>query len=467
MLVKLRKKFISRLLLLTSIIFSVNSNVYAYSNGSEGNLSHPNKNLYVVAYNKITPANGSVVNLPANSYRLLTWTDALASSSDRYQYCIDKTNNNTCDGGNWVTRDSLYSGGPNDFTLEGSTTYYWQVRLRDDGLSADAGNWWSFTTSAYAGPTFNKTSPADGTIFATMPSTYHLLQWSDLSISDTDRYMYCVDTSNNNNCDSTWFERINLYSGTGEFSLAYGKTYYWQVKTKENGTVADGGTWHSFTISAGGAPVLNKTSPANGATFNTIPSTYHLLQWSDLSISDTDRYMYCVDTTNNNNCDSTWYERINLYSGTGEFSLAYGTTYYWQVKTKVNGTVADGGTWYSFSIDPFYPSPYVVSIVRADPDPLAVDNQVARFTVTFSQSVTGVGSDDFSFTTTGTIAGESITNVGGSGTTWTITIDSGTGTGTIRLDLIDNDTIQNTQSSYLGGVGAGNGDFTSGQVYSR
>ena len=461
---KLNKHFSIYLLMLISMIFSLNSNVLAYSIADDEVLSESQSELSLVAFNKITPANGATVDVPANSYYFLTWTDALAGSSDRYQYCFDKTDNDACDAGNWVTRDSLYSGGPGDIQLEYGKTYYWQVRLRDGGLSADAGDWWSFTTSAYVGPIFNKTNPANGTVFATMPSTYHLLQWSDLSISDTDRYIYCVDTSNNNNCDSTWFERSNLYSGTGEFSLAYGKTYYWQVKVRDAGTQADGGTWHSFTISAGGAPVLNKTFPANGATYNLLPSTYHLLQWSDLFISETDRYMYCVDTSNNNTCNSTWFERQNLYSGTGEFPIEYGKTYYWQVKARDNGTVADGGTWYSFTVDPFYPSPYVSSIVRASADDPAPSASV-DFTVTFSQSVTGVDAGDFVLTTTGAVIGTSITNVSGSGTTWTVTVDSGTENGTLRLDLIDNDTIKNSQSSYLGGVGAGNGNFTSGQVY--
>lgn len=461
---KLNKRF-SIYLLLISTIFSFNSNVLAYSIADDGVLSESQNELSLVAFNKVTPANGATVDVPENSYYFLTWTDALAPSSDRYQYCIDKTDNDKCDANNWVSRASLYSGGPGDIQLEYNKTYYWQVRLRDGGISADAGDWWSFTTSAYVGPAFSKTSPANGSTINKPQSTYHLLQWSDLFISDTDRYLYCIDTSNNNNCDSSWISRVNLFSGPDEFTLNYGKTYYWQVKTQDDGHVANNGTWFSFTIS-NVIPSFNKTSPANGATYNNPPSTYHLLQWSDLFIPATDRYMYCVDTSNNNTCNSTWYERPNLYSGTGEFTIEYGKTYYWQVKARDNGTAANGGTWYSFSVDPFYPSPYVVSIKRASADNPG-DNVSVDFTVTFSQSVSGVDADDFVLTTTGAINGTSITNISGSGKTWTVTVDSGTDTGTIRLDLIDNDTIKNSQSSYLGGVGANNGSYTSGQFYTR
>ncbi len=109
-------------------------------------------------------------------------------------------------------------------------------------------------------------------------------------------------------------------------------------------------------------------------------------------------------------------------------------------------------------------APVVSSIVRANPDPTAAAS--VDFTVTFNQPVTGVDAADFVLTTTGTIAGASVTGVTGSGATYTVSVNTGTGNGTIRLDLIDNDTIVDGGSNPLGGAGAGNGNFTTGQVYS-
>ncbi len=57
-----------------------------------------------------------------------------------------------------------------------------------------------------------------------------------------------------------------------------------------------------------------------------------------------------------------------------------------------------------------------------------------HFTVTFSTAVTGVDASDFTLHTTGNVAG-SILSVTGSGTTWTVTVNSVTGDGTLRLDL--------------------------------
>jgi hypothetical protein len=114
----------------------------------------------------------------------------------------------------------------------------------------------------------------------------------------------------------------------------------------------------------------------------------------------------------------------------------------------------------SYTID--NTAPTVVSSVRADPNPTTATS--VHFTVTFSESVTGVDVTDFDLTVTG-ITGASFTGVSGSGTTYTVTVDTGTGSGTLRLDVTDNDTIVDAASNPLGGVGTGNGNFTSGETY--
>ncbi len=106
-------------------------------------------------------------------------------------------------------------------------------------------------------------------------------------------------------------------------------------------------------------------------------------------------------------------------------------------------------------------APTVVSITRADTNPTNASS--VDFNVVFSESVTGVDATDFALTTTGTIAGASITLVGGSGTNHTVSVNTGTGDGTIRLDLIDNDSIVDNSLNPIGGAGAQN--FTTGEVY--
>ncbi len=108
-------------------------------------------------------------------------------------------------------------------------------------------------------------------------------------------------------------------------------------------------------------------------------------------------------------------------------------------------------------------APTVVSIVRASANPTNASS--VDFTVTFSESVTGVDNADFALTNTGGIAGASVTGVTGSGATRTVSVNTGTGDGTIRLDVVDNDSIVDNSANPLGGTGAGNGSFTTGEVY--
>ncbi|MFH1495906.1 MAG: DUF6701 domain-containing protein [Pseudomonadota bacterium] len=109
------------------------------------------------------------------------------------------------------------------------------------------------------------------------------------------------------------------------------------------------------------------------------------------------------------------------------------------------------------------PPPSVVSISRASFDPTTANTSVL-WTVLFDSAVTGVDSADFALVHAGSAAGASIVSVTGSGTSWTVTANTGTGApGSLRLDLVDNDTIV-SGGLPLGGAGLGNGNF-SGETY--
>jgi Beta-propeller repeat len=55
-----------------------------------------------------------------------------------------------------------------------------------------------------------------------------------------------------------------------------------------------------------------------------------------------------------------------------------------------------------------------------------------HFNVTFSESVTGVDKTDFTLTKTGMISGPSVRGVTGGSTAYTVTVNTGTGSGAIR-----------------------------------
>jgi hypothetical protein len=109
--------------------------------------------------------------------------------------------------------------------------------------------------------------------------------------------------------------------------------------------------------------------------------------------------------------------------------------------------------------------PSVSSIVLANPNPTKAST--AQYTVTFSQSVTGVDATDFTLATVG-VTGANIASVqavdASNTSVYTVTVNTGTGDGSLGLNLADNDTIANSLGVTLGGAGSGNGNFT-GQAY--
>ena len=189
------------------------------------------------------------------------------------------------------------------------------------------------------------------------------------------------------------------------------------------------------TVTATAVPLpaaFNKSLPTSGK----ITRSSVTLSWA-VSTRATS-YEYCYDTSNDNAC-STW---ISIGTATSQTltGLTNAVTYYWQVRAKNAGgyTYANAAAtnFWPFTVDAV--APRVASIALADPNPSTASS--VRFTVNFSEVVTGVDLSDFNVTVsgiTGTISG----SVNGTGLVRTVTITTGTGIGTIRLDVVNNGTI--------------------------
>ena len=133
-------------------------------------------------------------------------------------------------------------------------------------------------------------------------------------------------------------------------------------------------------------------------------------------------------------------------------------------------TLADGShTFYVYAIDMLgnadaspashtwtleLNAPTVVSSVLADPQ--NTNAASVDFTVTFSEAVTDVDASDFTLTKTGTISGESVTGVSGGPIIYTVSVNTGTGSGNLRLDVPTSATI----TASLAGL-----PYTGGETY--
>lgn len=95
---------------------------------------------------------------------------------------------------------------------------------------------------AVPGP-FGKITPASSSLYVNTSIT---LTWSPSS--DAAGYESCVDTVNNNACDSYWvYSPVNPYVSLD--GLDTGRVYFWQVRAKSasGDTYADNGSWWQFT----------------------------------------------------------------------------------------------------------------------------------------------------------------------------------------------------------------------------
>ncbi len=123
--------------------------------------------------------------------------------------------------------------------------------------------------------------------------------------------------------------------------------------------------------------------------------------------------------------------------------------------------VSSSNAFITIALKPLPPA--VSSIALASTNPTSPATTVS-WTVTFSKAVSGVDAADFALVMGGAAAGASITSVTGAGTTWTVSANTGTGGGTLGLNVVDDDTIIDVGGTPLGGAGVGNGNFT-GQAY--
>jgi hypothetical protein len=102
-------------------------------------------------------------------------------------------------------------------------------------------------------------------------------------------------------------------------------------------------------------------------------------------------------------------------------------------------------------------SPRVISVTRADVNPTNASS--VHFVVTFSEPVTGVDAADFDLTVTN-ISGASVANVSGSNSVYSVSVNTGIGNGTLRLDVGDNDSILDLVGNPLASA------FSTGAEYS-
>jgi hypothetical protein len=120
----------------------------------------------------------------------------------------------------------------------------------------------SFASPSMAAPSaFTKYDPANGSTNVAINSV--LIDWQ--TSTNATSYEYCIDTSNNNACDTSWTSTGTVKS-VSKSGLSLGTTYYWHVRSinADGTTYSNSNTWWSFTTIQP-TPTITQT-PTNTAT---------------------------------------------------------------------------------------------------------------------------------------------------------------------------------------------------------
>ncbi len=184
---------------------------------------------------------------------------------------------------------------------------------------------------------FAKTAPAN---LAQIAGTSATLQWG--ASSGATSYAYCIDTTNDSAC-SNWVSTGTATSAAVS-GLVAGTTYYWQARaTNATGTtLADGGSWRSFTVQVALPASFSKSSPSNGQTGRSRPVA---ISWAASTRATT--YEWCVSSTSGS-C-AAWTSTTSRSASVS--GLSSRRTYYWQVRARnaAGTTNANSSSWWRFT----------------------------------------------------------------------------------------------------------------------
>lgn len=153
---------------------------------------------------------------------------------------------------------------------------------------------------------------------------------------------------------------------------------------------------------------------------------------------------------------SDWVVGVSTGSGDGSLRLDVpASTEIWDLMGNPLGDLPyEDGDTYQIDRTP----PQVLSSLRAGPDPTG--NSIVDFTVTFTEGVNDVDISDFELTLGGNITGASIDNVTGWISSFTVQVLTGSGDGTIRLDVAEEAVIHDAAGNLITDL-----PYTAGEAY--
>ncbi|GAB3881890.1 putative Ig domain-containing protein [Spirosoma agri] len=259
---------------------------------------------------------------------------------------------------------------------------------------------------------------------------------ADLVFDPASNYLYVSDQFINTGS-------IIRYTVNGSGTAVSNRTVV--IAAAGSGSIAPGGlaldqangqlyftTFTSSNATGDANDALKQVNVGNGASFPGTPSTIingtnsSLTVPQDLALDRTNGSIYVSNAATGG--------QVYRYttSGNNETAIVPGTA----VST-YTGLALNGGFTTS--------STTVTAINRTGTIPTSAGS--VTYSVVFAASVTGLTTNNFSVTPTGSISGASVSSVSGSGTNYTVTVNTGTGSGTLTLNLANSSGVSPTVSN--------------------
>jgi transposase-like protein len=230
--------------------------------------------------------------------------------------------------------------------LTGNTTYYWQVRYKDDhGAWSDWSPEMNFTTLNRPPDQPTPVSPPAGGTGTSLSPTLESSAFSDLDISDTHAASQWQITTSAGNYGSPVFDSAHV-AGSSLTSISVlacnlnpSTTYYWRVRYQDNhGAWSGWSEESSFTtqdVAANRAPDQPTcVAPENGAENVSTTPTLETSAFSDPDTDDSQAASQWQVTTTSGDYGDPMIDKVETLDSIA-FSvktLSSDTTYYWRVR---------------------------------------------------------------------------------------------------------------------------------------
>jgi hypothetical protein len=203
---------------------------------------------------------------------------------------------------------------------------------------------------------------------------------------------------------------------------------------------------HTFEVRAKDGDLLDPDPAIYTWTVDTVPPETNLLSHPDDPSNDlTPTFEFNSNETATFECQRNT-EPFALCTSPKSYSWSDNGLNTFQVRAKdAAGNYDPSPALFTWNVDT--KQPYILSIMRADPDPTSKPR--VDFTITFSENVKNVDVSDFAPIMSKGLTGATIHSVSGTGTIYTVTVNTGTGNGTLELTLPDKSGITDIAGNTL------------------